>query len=184
MGMENVRRALGWTNLVVAPLRTRRKTTKKYDLFISHAHADKKVFVTPLVRRLKREILVWYDDEILKGGDSILGVIGDGMRNSRHALVIFSKAFLRNRKGLRDHEYHVLLSRQIALKRQNLIIPVLYDVTSEDVSKYDKTLGDRYQLNYRKLGVKGLVREIVRVVRPQSPPPPEETVEFLDDNQD
>jgi hypothetical protein len=151
-----------------------------YDLFVNHAYADKNPFVLRLVRRLQEEITVWYDDDILKGGDPLLESLNEGMRQSRHAIVVFSKAFLKKKRGLRDHEYHVLLSRQISQHEQNLIIPILYGVTSRQVSAYDATLGDRYQLDYTKLRTRGLIREILRVVKPQKQPVPEESVEFID----
>jgi len=159
-----------------------RKTApaRGYDLFVNHANADKEPFVLKLVRRLQKKITVWYDDDILKGGDLLLEVLNDGMKQSRHAIVVFSKAFIKKRRGLRDHEYHVLLSRQINQHEQNLIIPVLYGVTSRQVSAYDTTLGDRYQLDYGKLGMDGLIREILRVVKPQRQPAPEESVEFIE----
>jgi TIR domain-containing protein len=151
-----------------------------YDLFVNHAFADKRRLVGRLVRALKRrKIKTWYDDDFVTGGSHLLRTLNNAMKQSRHAIVVFSKAFLSNKRGVRDHEYHVLLSLQLGKGRQNLIIPVLYGVTKAQVSKYDATLGGRYHLDLRRLKFKGLVNEICRAVKPQLPPRPETTVKFI-----
>jgi hypothetical protein len=154
---------------------------KKYDLFVNHAFADKKRLVRRLVRELKRrKIKTWYDEDFLMGGDDMLRTLNRAMRQSRRAVVIFSQAFLGKKRGVRDIEYHNLLSLQLARGRQNLIIPILYGVTTRQVSAYDPTLGGRYHLDFKRLKFKGLVNEICRAVKPVRPPRPETTVTFND----
>lgn len=155
---------------------------RSYDLFVSHAFADKKKFVTPLVRELKRRrIKVWYDEDFLLGGQEVLRVLNQAMRQSRRAIVVFSKAFLARKRGVRDHEYHVLLSLQLSRGRQNTIIPILYGVTKRQVSNYDAALGGRYHLDYGVMHLGGLVDAIVRAVKPISPKTPK--VRFIDDSE-
>lgn len=156
---------------------------KRYDLFVAHAHADKKRLVNRLVRELKRHMRVWYDDDFIKGGNPQLRVINRAMRQSRRAIVIFSKAFLKTKPGVRHHEYHVLLSIEISQGRQDLIIPLLYGVTHPQVSKLYPILADRFQLDFKTLKFKGLVQGIIQAVKPKRPPRPEGTVEFVDDIQ-
>ena len=149
--------------------RTRSSSRKKYNLFVAHAQADKRKLVAHLVRELKKHMRVWYDDDIIKGGDPQLKMLNSGMRQSRRAIVIFSKAFLKNRPGLRHHEYHVLLGIEISQGRQDLIIPVLYGITHAQLAKQYPILADRFQLDFKKLRFKGLVDAIRQAVKPVKP---------------
>jgi hypothetical protein len=166
--------------MITRPAR-KRTSRMKYDLFVNHAYADKRTLVTRLVRELQRHIKVWYDDDVVKGGDPQLRVINQGMRQSRRAIVVFSKEFLKTKTGVRHHEYQVLLSIEISRRRQNLIIPVLYGVTHEQVASHYPDLAGKYQLDFKKLRFNGLVNEILRAVKPQVQPRPEDTVTFVDD---
>ena len=54
-----------------------------YDVFLSHSGKDKAV-VRPLAERLKKDgIKVWFDEWVLKPGDSIPAKIEEGLEHSR-----------------------------------------------------------------------------------------------------
>lgn len=154
---------------------------KQYDLFVAHAHADKKKLVARLVRELKRHMRVWYDEDHIKGGDPQLKILNRAMRQSRRAIVIFSMAFLKTKPGLRHHEYHVLLSIEISRGRQDLIIPILYGVSHAQLAKHYPILADRFQLDFKTLRFKGLVEGILQAVKPISPATPE--ISFEDEGE-
>ena len=62
----------------------------KYDVFLSHSAKDK-VVVRPLAERLRQDGLkVWFDEWVLKPGDSIPAKIEDGLEHSRVLVLCMS----------------------------------------------------------------------------------------------
>ena len=62
----------------------------QYDLFLSHSTRDKAV-VRPLAERLREDGLkVWFDEWVLKPGDSIPAKIEDGLEHSRVLVLCMS----------------------------------------------------------------------------------------------
>jgi len=67
----------------------------KQDLFLSHASADKEEYVFPLTESLSaRDITYWLDDAEISWGDSVVGKINEGLRDSQFALLCLSENFL------------------------------------------------------------------------------------------
>ena len=57
--------------------------TSRYDLFLSHSVKDKPM-ARALAERLRQDWLkAWFDEWVLKPGDSILAKIEDGLEHSR-----------------------------------------------------------------------------------------------------
>jgi hypothetical protein len=66
----------------------------QYDVFLSHSAKDKAV-VRPLAERLRQDGLkVWFDEWVLKPGDSIPAKIEDGLEHSRVLVLCMSATFL------------------------------------------------------------------------------------------
>ncbi|MFH0794009.1 MAG: toll/interleukin-1 receptor domain-containing protein [bacterium] len=64
----------------------------KARVFISHSSRDKE-FVRKLVGELEKQSLnVWFDEREIKVGDSIVGKISDGLKDSDYLVVVLSKA--------------------------------------------------------------------------------------------
>lgn len=64
----------------------------QYDVFLSHASADKAA-VRELAQRLKRDGLwVWWDEWVIQPGDSIPLAIEQGLESSRTLVLVMSKA--------------------------------------------------------------------------------------------
>jgi hypothetical protein len=62
----------------------------QYDVFLSHSAKDKPV-VRPLAERLRKEGLkVWFDEWVLKAGDSIPAKIEEGLEHSRVLVLCMS----------------------------------------------------------------------------------------------
>lgn len=60
------------------------------DVFISHAHEDKEV-ARPLAEALReRGLTVWYDEYVLRLGDSLRETIDRGLATARFGIVILS----------------------------------------------------------------------------------------------
>ena len=65
------------------------------DVFLSHATADKPLYVKPLITELnKLGISYWLDEAEINWGDNITARINDGLMQSRYVLVFLSKEFI------------------------------------------------------------------------------------------
>lgn len=115
----------------------------KYDAFISHAVEDKLAIANDLARGLEEAGLsIWYSGSELNAGDSIDKVIQDGLHRSRYGIVILSKNYLD--KNWTMKELHFLMSKEGPERK--VILPVLFDVSPEDLAAKDINLADRYGL--------------------------------------
>ena len=64
--------------------------TFTHDVFLSHSAKDKAV-VRPLAERFRRDgLIVWFDEWVLKPGDSIQAKIEEGLEHSRVLVLCMS----------------------------------------------------------------------------------------------
>lgn len=104
---------------------------KQYDLFISHASADKLSYVDDLYTALSRlKIDIFYDKEELSWGDNWKDRIIEGTEKSEFAIIIISESFFG--REWTERELNEFLQRQNA-SGQKIILPLLYNITFEDV---------------------------------------------------
>jgi hypothetical protein len=86
------------------------------DVFVSHASEDKDEIARPLVEALvRRGISVWFDEYELRLGDSLRKKIEQGLRDSRHGLIIMSTNFFK--KEWPQKELDALFARESSDKR-------------------------------------------------------------------
>lgn len=132
----------------------------KYDAFISHAVEDKLAIANDLARGLEEAGLsIWYSGRELNAGDSIDKVIQEGLNQSRYGIVILSKNYID--KNWTMKELHFLMSKEGPERK--VILPVLYDVSPEDLAAKDINLADRYGLRADG-GMDVLVKKLVTEV--------------------
>lgn len=119
----------------------RRASDSNWDMFISHASEDKDDFVKPLANTLEeRGSKIWYDDFQLSIGDSIPEEIDKGLSKSDYGVVVLSDAFFQ--KDWPQEELHSLIHKNVDSKR-NIILPVWYDIGSEQVANNSPLLASR-----------------------------------------
>lgn len=112
------------------------------DLFVCHDSADKDAFVRPLVDALNKKLVkVWYDEQSLRPGESLVESVEKGLNAARYAILILSKNFLANRKWA-AREFRSLVTRDIAEERR-ILIPIWLGVGRDDVARYSLDLADR-----------------------------------------
>lgn len=104
---------------------------------------------------------VWYDDFVLKVGDSISRSIDKGIARSSYGLVVLSPHFFA--KQWTERELAGLTTREIA-GRKKLILPVWHNVTHEDVMEYSPTLADKKALDTRQMGLEEIAEAIAEVL--------------------
>jgi TIR domain len=116
------------------------RSSKKWDVFISHASEDKGDLVRPLADALvARGLSVWYDEFSLKLGDSLRGSIDFGLANSRYGVVVLSKDFFAKRWPV--EELNGLKSKEVGGRK--VILPIWHKVTYEQVVAVSPMLADK-----------------------------------------
>lgn len=137
-----------------------------WDVFISHASEDKELIVRPLAKQLSEvyKAKVWYDEFSLEYGDSLLDSIEKGLQNSKYGVVVFSQDFFK--KIWTDHEYKSLRTKEMLLNKK-VIIPVWYNITKEEISKYSLVLADKFAIGLNnEIDVDDLATKILKIIRP------------------
>ena len=133
---------------------------QEFDFFICHASEDKKEIAEPLAELLKKQgMSVWLDKEQLKIGDSLFVEIQNGLKKSKCAVVIISKAFL-EKKSWNESELKALVNMEIADKYKRLL-PVLHDVEHNNLVKEYPMMAD-IVAGTSKDGLKELTLELIK----------------------
>jgi DNA-binding MarR family transcriptional regulator len=115
----------------------------QYDVFISHASEDKAEFVRPLATALDENGLdVWYDEFELNIGDSLRDSIDRGLANSDYGIVVLSEAYFE--KDWAQYELNGLVARDVG--EEKVILPIWYNIDTEQVMNNSPTLADKYAL--------------------------------------
>jgi hypothetical protein len=119
----------------------------KYDAFISHAVEDKLPIANELCDRLEKAGFdIWYSGRELRVGDSVTQTIVDGLRESRFGIVIFSPTYVSKMWTLREF-FSLLVRRE---NEKKVILPILYNITPEDLARKDLTMADIFSLRAEK----------------------------------
>jgi hypothetical protein len=143
--------------------RVAKPSGKKYDFFIAHASEDKN-FVTPLALSLRqRELEVWYDDFILKVGDSLRQEIDRGLAQSSYGVVVLSHNFFGKRWPQKELD-GLAAREQLGGK---VILPVWHNIDKEEVASYSLTLADIYAVK-SSAGIETVTDEIIKAISPDS----------------
>jgi len=138
-----------------------RQNKYEYDAFISHAVEDKIPIANDLCARLERKGLrVWYSGKELGIGDSIEKTIERGLNRSRYGIVILSPTYLAKNWTIR--EFYTLLAKEI--EDRKVILPVLFNVTPDDLKERDLHMADRFAVNADR-GLDYVVDRLVREIR-------------------
>lgn len=113
------------------------KPRKMYDVFLSHASADKLDYVEDL--KLTLDILgidVFYDKDTIEWGDEWKKKIYEGLEKSEFAIIVISENFFG--REWTEEELKNLLERQNT-EGQKLILPILHNITTAQLKeKYPK----------------------------------------------
>jgi hypothetical protein len=128
------------------------------DVFISHAWEDKE-FARPLAEHLRSNgISVWFDEYELKLGDSLRQRIEDGLRQSKHGLVVLSQNFFKKRWP--QQELNALFALESSERR---ILPLWHGLNVEQVRVLAPLLADKLAISTDK-GIPAITDEIRRAL--------------------
>jgi hypothetical protein len=115
----------------------------KYDLFISHAGADKTKYIDPLAGALaRREISCWLDSSEIAFGDNIALRLNEGLRESKFVLLCLSRSFLQ--RPWPENEMAAALAMQNArgIKR---VLPLILNSKDDVLDRYPLLAGFAYR---------------------------------------
>ena len=117
-----------------------RRAISKYDVFISHATADKEPFVDSLKDGLRKlKINVWYDTDEIDWGDNLKAQIFNGLDKCRFGIIVISPEFLG--REWTEKELNELLQRQNE-SGQKVILSLLYNLTVDEMRNRYPALKD------------------------------------------
>ena len=133
--------------------------SKRFDVFIAHAYEDKR-FVAPLALSLQQKGLqVWYDDFVLRLGDSLRREIDKGLAQSRYGVVVLSHNFFA--KHWPQKELDGLTAREAVGRK--IILPIWHNIDKEDIIAYSPTLADIVAVK-SSLGIQTVTQSLIDVV--------------------
>ena len=111
------------------------KTLPEYDVFLSHANADKQNFVDELNSSLEKlGVKIFYDKKSLEWGDKWKDRILGGTKKAEFAIIVISENFFD--REWTEKELNQFLNRQNR-NGQKLILPIVHNITNDDLkNKY------------------------------------------------
>ena len=140
-------------------------TKQTFDLFLSHASEDKDAIARPLHKALiDRGVTVWFDEAVLKIGDSLTKKIDEGLAVCSHGIVILSPNFFA--KNWAQKELAGLNAREVS-DGKTVILPIWHDIDYDGIVKHAPVLADKLAGKSSE-GIPSLVKKILSVVRPSA----------------
>lgn len=108
----------------------------EYDVFVSHASADKENYVQELQESFKKlGIKIFYDADTIEWGDDWEQKIKNGLEKCRYGVIVVTKNFY-NRIWT-EKELKSFLIRQNN-NGENVILPILYNTSIDELKKHYK----------------------------------------------
>lgn len=108
----------------------------EYDVFVSHASADKENYVQELQESFKKlGIKIFYDADTIEWGDDWEQKIKNGLEKCRYGVIVVTKNFY-NRIWT-EKELKSFLIRQNN-NGENVILPILYNTSIDELKKHCK----------------------------------------------
>lgn len=134
----------------------------EYDVFISHANEDKDAIVDGLAQQL--EVLgvnVWYDDDQIQIGDSLMDSLDEGLSESRYGVIVLSENFID--KNWPESELKALMQR---FQQDDVgIMPLRYGIPHEEIANSYPLLSDLVSRQIKPDTIQDRVQDIYNVVK-------------------
>ena len=147
-----------------------------YHAFISHASEDKESFVKHLAYRLTQKgCRVWYDEFCIDYGDFFSEKIYEGINNSQFGIIVITSTLTTKRSDSWVwKELNEFLKKETDLANR-ILIPILYNITIDDLRQYLKNQEDlnfnnistllkkRMMSTYKDGGIEGIVDKLKNI---------------------
>lgn len=133
-----------------------------FDFFICHSSEDKEELVRELAKSLESKgAKVWYDEFVLKIGDSLGKEINRGLARSRFGVVILSRNFFG--KSWPEQELSALVTRENSGQiEQTRILPIWHNISRDQVAEYSPILADRIAIQTSSMTVDEIANDLMR----------------------
>jgi hypothetical protein len=132
-----------------------------HDVFISYASEDKVDVARPLATALRQAGLdVWFDEFILKAGDSLHDKIETGLASSRFGVIILSPNFLK--KNWTKFELDGLITKEMEFGKT--ILPVWHNLSRRALTRKWPALAGRVGVPTSK-GIEATANQILAAIR-------------------
>lgn len=119
-----------------------------YDVFISHANADKENYVDELKKSLDQlKIKIFYDKDSLEWGDAWKRQILEGVAKAEFAIIVISKNFFG--REWTENELKEFLNRHNR-NGQKVILPILHNISKAQLKEKYPAVADIQALDSSK----------------------------------
>ncbi len=133
--------------------------SRDYDSFLSYARIDGHAVAAELRESLEeRGVAVWFDEVAIVPGRSQSLQMDAGLRKARSGIALLTPAYLAGRFWT-ERELGALLSK-------NTLIPVLHNVTFDDVKQYSGILPDLAGFSTSTDSIADIAQKIAAAVLP------------------
>jgi hypothetical protein len=134
----------------------------KHDFFLSHAWEDKESIARPLYKALiAAGVTVWFDEAVLKLGDSLRRKIDEGLARCTYGIVIISPNFLNKEWPQRELDGLVALEVQSGKTK---ILPIWHAIDRNALLQRSPVLADRVAGKSTE-GIEALVKKIIAATK-------------------
>jgi len=131
--------------------------SREYDTFLSYARIDGADVAADLRSNLENlGVAVWFDEVAIVPGRSQSLQMDAGLRKARSGIALLTPAYLAGRFWT-ERELGALLSKE-------MLIPVLHNVTFEDVKQYSGILPDLAGFTTARDSIAGIAQKIAAAV--------------------
>lgn len=130
------------------------------DVFLCHAWDDRKDAAKLLHDALEAlGVSVWFSEKDVALGSPLLREIDKGLAKSRVGIVLVTPAFLKRVEGagIADKELSALLAR-------DLLVPIVHNVTYEELREVSPLLGSRSGLDTKEDPIKVVAEKLSELV--------------------
>lgn len=134
----------------------------EYDVFISHASADKEEYVDKLKAALdKLKVKIFYDKDSIQWGDNWKEKILEGVEKSEFAIIVISEKFFG--REWTEKELSEFLNRQNR-NGQKIILPILHNISMEDLRNKYPDIADIQALNTKNQTCEAISIEFAKLL--------------------
>ena len=130
-----------------------------YDFFISHSSLDKELVVDGLVNRLEqKQFSVWNDKNNISYGDNINKEVQEGLKKSFTLILVVTHNFFQSK-------WVYFESGQYSIFQKAKIIPIIYDIATEEYLQLIQILGNIKYLNAKEKKIDTIILDLEEALK-------------------
>lgn len=148
--------------IILIQNQNKERSLMEYDVFISHASADKEEYVDKLKAALdKLKVKIFYDKDTIEWGDNWKNKILEGVEKSEFAIIVISEKFFG--REWTEKELSEFLNRQNR-NGQKIILPILHNISMKDLKNKYPDVADIQALNTMDYSCEAISIEFAKIL--------------------